>query len=161
MNEIVRLVGQASEKKKIELFDVGDEVDVHVRIVEGDKERIQIFNGRVIARKGIKTRGEELRGGINASFTVRRLSQGSYGVERVFPLHSPRVEKVTVRKRARIRRSKLYYLRQRTGKRAKLKERRLGSKQNPKKTPPSAQRPEEGASGEPAASQADAETSKD
>jgi large subunit ribosomal protein L19 len=147
MNEIVRMVGQAHEKK-VDPFEIGDIVDVHVRIVEGDKERIQLFTGTVIARKGIKTRGEEIRGGVNASFTVRRIAQGSYGVERVFPLHSPRIEKVTVRKRSRIRRAKLYYLRDRTGKRAKLKEQRLTARQDSPKAKASSEPPADEPAGE-------------
>lgn len=125
MNPIVRSIGQAHEKRKLDPFEIGDVVNVHVRIREGEKERIQIFTGTVIARKGIKNRNGELTGDITASFTVRRLSQNAYGVERVFPLHCRSVEKVEVQKRSRVRRSKLYYLRDRTGKRAKLKERRL------------------------------------
>jgi len=93
-------------------FDVGDIVDVHQRIVEGDKERIQIFSGTVIMRKG---------DGINTMFTVRRIVNNE-GVERIFPLHSPKVEKVDVKRKSRVRRAKLYFLRQRTGKATRLKE---------------------------------------
>jgi large subunit ribosomal protein L19 len=95
-------------------FCIGDTVDVHVKIVEGEKERIQIFTGTVIAKKG---------SGPNASFTVRRLV-GSEGVERVFPLHSPSLAKIKVRKRGRVRRAKLYYLRDRVGKGTKVAEKR-------------------------------------
>lgn len=95
-------------------FNVGDSVDVHVRIKEGDKERIQIFSGTVISRKGR---------GVNESFTVRRLV-GSEGVERVFPLHSPVVAGLEVKKRGRVRRAKLYYLRDRVGKATKIAEKR-------------------------------------
>lgn len=98
--------------KQIDDFVVGDTVDVHVRIIEGEKERVQVFSGTVIARKN---------GGMNASFTVRRLVAGE-GVERVFPLYSPRVEKVETKRRGRVRRSKLYYLRDRVGKATRLKE---------------------------------------
>jgi large subunit ribosomal protein L19 len=93
-------------------FDIGDIVDVHQRIVEGDKERIQVFSGTVIMRKG---------DGINAMFTVRRIVNNE-GVERIFPLHSPKVEKVEVKRKSRVRRAKLYFLRQRTGKATRLKE---------------------------------------
>lgn len=93
-------------------FEVGDLVDVHCRIVEGDKERIQIFSGTVISRKGE---------GINSTFTVRRIVNNE-GVERVFPVHSPKVEKLEIRRKSRIRRAKLYYLRDRTGKATRLRE---------------------------------------
>ena len=93
-------------------FSMGDTVDVHVRIREGDKERIQVFNGTVIARDGSKD---------SETFTVRRVTHG-VGVERVFPVHSPYVEKLEVVRSANIRRAKLYYLRDRTGKKARLRE---------------------------------------
>jgi large subunit ribosomal protein L19 len=93
-------------------FDIGDIVDVHCRIVEGDKERIQIFSGTVIMRKGH---------GINETFTVRRIVNNE-GVERIFPLHSPKIEKLDVRRKSRVRRAKLYYLRERTGKATRLRE---------------------------------------
>ena len=93
-------------------FEIGDIVDVHQRIVEGDKERIQIFSGTVIMRKG---------DGINANFTVRRIVNNE-GVERIFPVHSPKIEKVEVKRRSRVRRAKLYYLRDRKGKATRLKE---------------------------------------
>jgi len=100
-------------REEVPQFEVGDTVDVHVRIVEGDKERVQVFTGDVIARKGSGTR---------ETFTVRRIVQGE-GVERVFPLHSPKLVKVVVRKKPqkRIRRAKLYYMRQRVGKRARVR----------------------------------------
>ncbi|HUR46405.1 MAG TPA: 50S ribosomal protein L19 [Candidatus Saccharimonadales bacterium] len=91
-------------------FNVGDSVKVHTKVVEGDKERIQIFAGVVIGRRGR---------GLNSTFTVRRISYGE-GVERVFPIHSPRVEKVEVERRGEVRRAKLTYLRQRLGKGATL-----------------------------------------
>ena len=91
-------------------FSVGDSVRVHTKVVEGDKERIQVFSGVVIGRRGR---------GLNATFTVRRISYGE-GVERVFPLHSPRVEKVEVEREGNVRRAKLTYLRKRLGKRATL-----------------------------------------
>ena len=95
-----------------ENFRIGDTVQVHFKIVEGDTERIQVFEGLVIAKKN---------GGLNKTFTVRKISYG-VGVERVFPLHSPRIDKVVVTRRGRVRRSKLYYIRDRVGKAAKVKE---------------------------------------
>jgi large subunit ribosomal protein L19 len=99
---------------KIPKFAIGDTVRVHFRIVEGEKERIQIFEGVVISRKG--------KEGPEAAFTVRRHAYGE-GVERVFPLHSPRVESVEVVRQGKVRRAKLYYLRDRVGKAARLKDR--------------------------------------
>jgi large subunit ribosomal protein L19 len=102
-------------------FEVGDTVRVHTKVVEGDKERIQIFSGVVIGRRGH---------GLNCTFTVRRISYGE-GVERVFPLHSPRIDKVEVERKGSVRRSKLTYLRQRIGKGATLvkeKEGRVSAK---------------------------------
>ncbi len=113
-NQIMSLVEKASLKAERPQFAVGDTVDVHCRILEGEKERIQIFNGLVIARAGSGTR---------ETFTVRRIVQGE-GVERKFPLHSPRVAKVEVKRSGVTRRAKLYYLRDRTGKAVRLKERR-------------------------------------
>ena len=99
-------------KQELPEVQVGDTVRVQVKIKEGDKERLQAFEGTVI---GIK------KGGINSTFTVRRISHGC-GVERVFPMHSPNVAEVTVTRKGRVRRSKLYYLRDRVGKAAKVKE---------------------------------------
>ena len=99
-------------------FRVGDTVRVHVRIVEGDKERVQPFEGTVIRRR---------RGGARATFTVRKISYG-VGVERTFPLISPRVERVEVLSRGRVRQARLYYLRERTGKAARIRERVRGDK---------------------------------
>jgi large subunit ribosomal protein L19 len=93
-------------------FHVGDTVDVHVRIVESDKQRVQIFNGTVIGRKNA---------GIRSAFTVRRIVAGE-GVERTFPLHSPWIEKIEVKRLGRVRRAKLYYLRDRIGKATKVRE---------------------------------------
>ena len=93
-------------------LNVGDTVKVHVKITEGDKSRIQVFEGTVIAKK---------HGGINETFTVRRIAYG-VGVEKTFPLHSPNVEKVVVVRRGKVRRAKLYYIRERVGKQAKVKE---------------------------------------
>jgi large subunit ribosomal protein L19 len=101
--------------REIAAFQVGDTVDVHVRILEGSKERVQVFNGVVIARRGE---------GMREMFTVRRIVQGE-GVERVFPLHSPKVAKVEVKRTGRTRRAKLYYLRQRVGKATRLRERKV------------------------------------
>jgi len=95
-------------KKDVTAFKVGDTVKVHTRVVEGDKERIQIYSGIVIGRKGA---------GLNANFTVRRVSYGE-GVERVFPLHSPRIAKIEVERQGAVRRSKLNFLRDRKGKSA-------------------------------------------
>jgi large subunit ribosomal protein L19 len=114
MNRIVEAVGDSFKKAEVSDFQVGDTVDVHVRIKEGDRERVQTFNGTVIARKGR---------GVNAAFTVRHIFQGE-GVERVFPLHCPSVEKVEVKRRGRIRRAKLYYLRGRSGRGTRLVEER-------------------------------------
>jgi large subunit ribosomal protein L19 len=97
-------------RKEPAVFAVGDSVRVHTKVVEGDKERIQIFSGVVIGRRGH---------GLNSTFTVRRISYGE-GVERVFPLHSPRVDKVEVERKGSVRRAKLTYLRQRIGKGATL-----------------------------------------
>jgi large subunit ribosomal protein L19 len=95
-------------------FEIGDTVDVHQRILEGSKERIQVFNGVVIARRGE---------GMREMFTVRRIVQGE-GVERVFPLHSPKIARVEVKRTGRVRRAKLYYLRDRVGKATRLRERK-------------------------------------
>ena len=98
-------------KPEIPQFNVGDTVDVHVRIKEGDKERVQIFKGTVIKRKG---------SGSREMFTVRRIVQGE-GVERIFPIHSPSVEAIKVTRQGRARRAKLYYLRDRVGKATKVR----------------------------------------
>lgn len=99
-------------KSEVPVFHVGDTVKVHVLIKEGQRERIQVFEGTVIARKN---------GGVAETFTVRRVTHGC-GVERVFPLHSPKVAKVEVVRKGKVRRSKLYYLRDRVGKAAKVKQ---------------------------------------
>jgi len=96
-------------------FEIGDTVDVHVRIIEGDKQRIQVFKGTVIARRGR---------GTNQKFTVRRIVNGE-GVERIFPVHSPRIAKIDVVRSGIVRRAKLYFLRDRVGKKTRLKERRV------------------------------------
>jgi large subunit ribosomal protein L19 len=99
-------------KEKLPQISIGDVVKVYVKIKEGERERVQIFEGTIISRRG---------GGISESFTVRRVSYG-VGVERVFPIHSPNVDKVEVVRRGKVRRCKLYYLRGRVGKAAKVKE---------------------------------------
>ncbi|RJX17590.1 MAG: 50S ribosomal protein L19 [Ammonifex sp.] len=101
-------------KKEVFDFRPGDTVRVHVKVVEGSRERTQIFEGVVIRRRG---------GGLNETFTVRRVSYG-VGVERIFPLHSPRIERVEVVRRGRVRRARLYYLRKLHGKAARIRERR-------------------------------------
>jgi large subunit ribosomal protein L19 len=108
MNSIIDAIEREQFKQEITPFKVGDGVRVHTRVVEGDKERIQIFSGIVIGRKGR---------GLNETFTVRRISYGE-GVERIFPMHSPRIAKVEVEKQGRARRAKLNYLRTRKGKEA-------------------------------------------
>jgi large subunit ribosomal protein L19 len=100
-------------RKKTPKFDVGDTVDVHVKIIEGDRERVQVFSGIVIARR---------HQGASESFTVRRIVQGE-GVERIFPLHSPRVVDVVVVKMGKVRRAKLHFLRERTGRATRVEER--------------------------------------
>jgi large subunit ribosomal protein L19 len=112
--EAIRIVEAGDLKKDRGGFRPGDTVKVMVKVVEGEKERLQAFEGVVIRRRG---------GGTGASFTVRRISYG-VGVERTFPLHSPRIDKIQVTKRATVRRSKLYYLRDLVGKAARLKEKR-------------------------------------
>jgi len=108
----------AKPEEELPQCEIGDTVKVHHRIIEGDKERIQVFQGTVIADKG---------GGIHRSITVRKLSF-SVGVEKTFPLHSPRVAKVEVVRKAVVRRAKLYYLRDRVGKSARLKDRIISKK---------------------------------
>jgi large subunit ribosomal protein L19 len=114
--QTLALVEKSSLKAELPDFRVGDTVDVHTRILEGEKERIQIFNGVVIARAGSGTR---------ATFVVRRIVGGE-GVERKFPLHSPKIAKIEVKRSGIVRRAKLYFLRDRVGKAVRLKERRGG-----------------------------------
>ncbi len=106
--DALKLVAESSVKNEVPQFEIGDTVRVDVNIREGERERIQVFEGTVIARKG---------SGVGETFTVRRV-----GVERVFPLHSPNVKAVAVVRKGRVRRAKLYYLRDRVGKAAKVKE---------------------------------------
>ena len=111
-NSILEQVEQNHLKDNIPRFAIGDTVDVHIKIVEGEKQRVQVFTGTVIARKGR---------GINEMFTVRRIVNNE-GVERTFPVHSPNVVDVAVKRSGYTRRSKLYFLRQRTGKAVRLRE---------------------------------------
>ena len=110
--DALKLISESSMKSEVPAFEVGDTVKVHVRIKEGQKYRIQVFAGTVIAKR---------HGGIQETFTVRRVAHGC-GIERVFPVHSPVVDKVEVVRHGKVRRSKLYYLRDRVGKAAKVKE---------------------------------------
>ncbi len=110
--DALKLIAQDSVKAEIPQFNIGDTIRIGVNIREGDKERVQYFEGTVIARKG---------SGVAETFTVRRVSYG-VGVERVFPIHSPNVKDVTIIRRGKVRRAKLYYLRNRVGKAAKVKE---------------------------------------
>lgn len=105
---IINIIEQEQFKQNVTSFKVGDSVKVHTRVIEGDKERIQVFTGIVIGRKGT---------GLNENFTVRRISYGT-GVERVFPVHSPRIAKIEVETAGTARRAKLNYLRERKGKQA-------------------------------------------
>lgn len=110
---IIQAIGREQMAKEIPDFKPGDTVKVHVKVVEGARERIQVFEGAVIRRRG---------SGIQETFTVRRMSYG-VGVERIFPVYSPRVDKIEIKKRGKVRRAKLYYLRERVGKAARIKER--------------------------------------
>lgn len=115
-HEIMGLVEKANIKVDLAAFEIGDTVNVHLKIVEGEKERLQVFSGVVIGKKG---------SGVNSSFTVRRLV-GSEGVERVFPVNCPSIDKIEVKKRGKVRRAKLYYLRDRVGKATRIAE-KLGA----------------------------------
>ena len=112
--DIIKKIEQENMKAEIPEFNVGDTVKVHVRVIEGKRERIQIFEGVVLKKQ---------HGGVKETFTVRKISSG-VGVERTFPVHSPKIEKVEVTRRGKVRRAKLNYLRDRVGKAAKVKERR-------------------------------------
>jgi len=118
MNKTIRDMERQNVREEQFDFEIGDTVDVHVRIVEGDKERIQIFNGTVIARNG---------SGMRETFTVRRIVQNE-GVERTFPLQSPKLVKVETKRRGRVRRAKLYYLRDRVGKSTRVREKQYTKK---------------------------------
>ena len=112
MNEIIRAIEMEQLRTDIPKFAIGDTVRVQVKVVEGNRERLQAFEGTVIARRN---------GSCRETFTVRRVSYG-VGVERTFPVHSPRVDSITVIRRGKVRRSKLYYLRDKVGKAARVKE---------------------------------------
>ena len=114
MNKLVAEIGQSALRDDLPDFRPGDQVKVHVRVIEGNRSRIQVFAGAVIARNGA---------GITEAFIVRKVSFGT-GVERTFPLHSPIIEKIEVERRGDVRRAKLYYLRGLRGKKAKIKEKR-------------------------------------
>ena len=121
MNRLQRL-NAAMVKKNIPVFEIGDTVRVHVKVVEGEKERVQVFEGVVISRKG---------GSSAETFTVRKVSYG-VGVERIFPIHSPVVERVDVVRQGRVRRAKLFYLRSKKGKMARVAEREYMAEAKPK-----------------------------
>jgi len=113
--QVIRSVESEQFKEHVPEFGPGDTVRVHAKVVEGNRERIQVFEGVVIRRRG---------GGINENFTVRRIASHGVGVERTFLVHSPRIEKIEVTRTGRVRRAKLYYLRGLTGRAARIKERR-------------------------------------
>ncbi|KXG79014.1 50S ribosomal protein L19 [Thermotalea metallivorans] len=110
--DIIRAIEQEQMKSDIPAFNIGDTVKVHLKVKEGNRERIQVFEGVVLKRQN---------GGLRETFTVRRISYG-VGVERTLPLHSPKIEKIEVVRKGKVRRAKLNYLRERTGKAAKVKE---------------------------------------
>ena len=112
MSKIIEAINQENLKSSVPSFNVGDTVKVMVKVIEGDKERLQAFEGVVIAKR---------HGGISETFTVRRISYG-VGVEKTFPIHSPKVADIQVMRKGKARRAKLYYLRARTGKAARVKE---------------------------------------
>jgi large subunit ribosomal protein L19 len=121
-NRLIGLVEAGGLKENVGDFTIGDQVDVHMTILEGEKARVQVFGGVVISRKGE---------GMNAMFTVRRIVQGE-GVERTFPVNSPKIAKIEVKRTGAVRRAKLYYLRDRVGKATRLRERKVRA------TPPTA-----------------------
>ena len=114
INQLIQDITKEQLRDDIPEFRAGDTVRVHVRIVEGDRERIQVFEGVVIKRRG---------GGISETFTVRKISYG-VGVERTFPVHTPKIDKIEVMRQGKVRRAKLYYLRELRGKAARIQERR-------------------------------------
>ncbi|OPY58189.1 MAG: 50S ribosomal protein L19 [Pelotomaculum sp. PtaU1.Bin035] len=111
---LIQMIEQEQTKKDIIQFNTGDTVRVHVKVIEGGRERIQVFEGVVIRRRG---------GGLSETFTVRRVSYG-VGVERTFPLHTPKIERIEVMRRGRVRRARLYYLRKLRGKAARIQDKR-------------------------------------
>lgn len=115
MNELLDLVQAGQTKDNIPEFKAGDRVNVHVIIREGEKERIQVFQGDVLQRRGT---------GATETFTVRKISKGGFGVERIFPLHSPSIDHIEVLKRGVVRRARIFYLRGLSGKSARIRERR-------------------------------------
>jgi large subunit ribosomal protein L19 len=115
MDQKIALVENKFVRKDLPEFRAGDTVKVHVRVTEGNRERIQVFEGVVIARK---------HGGVRETFTVRKVS-GGIGIERIFPVHCPSVDRIEVVRHGRVRRAKLYYLRKRSGKAARIRERRF------------------------------------
>jgi large subunit ribosomal protein L19 len=127
-NRLLALVEEAGMKKDAPKFDIGDQVDVYQEILEGDKKRVQVFSGVVISRRG---------NGMREMFTVRRIVQ-SEGVERTFPLHSPKIAKIEVKRTGAVRRAKLYYLRDRIGKATRLRERKVKPTPEAKPTAPPA-----------------------
>ena len=140
--DLIKAVEKESLRTDLPSFEVGDTVEVHLRLTEGEKERVQIFAGTVIGIRG---------GGVNRTFTVRRMV-GSEGVERVFPLNSPNIVTVKVRKHGKVRRAKLHYLRGRTGRKATLTERKVYAKATREVPPEEADGGESG--DEPAAEEA-------
>ena len=112
MNDIIKSIEKSQLKAEITPFNIGDTVRVHAKVIEGNKERIQVFEGVVLKRQN---------GSVRETFTVRKIASG-VGVERTWPLHSPRIEKIEVTRRGIVRRAKLFYLRNRIGKAAKVKE---------------------------------------
>jgi large subunit ribosomal protein L19 len=113
--DLIRALEQEQLKENLTDFNIGDTVKVHYKVKEGTRERIQVYEGVVIKRQN---------GGVRETFTVRRIASG-VGVERTFPVHSPKIDKLEVTRKGRVRRAKLFYLRDRTGKAAKVKEKRL------------------------------------
>ena len=113
--QLIRSIEAEQYRAEVPEFGPGDTVRVHAKVVEGTRERVQVFEGVVIRRRA---------GGINENFTVRRIASHGIGVERTFLLHSPRIDKIEVARRGRVRRAKLYYLRGLTGRAARIKERR-------------------------------------
>ena len=120
-DKLIRKVEQAQMRKDIPPFKPGDTVKVHIQITEGGKTRVQVFQGIVISRRG---------SGLNEMFTVRKIAAGGIGVERIFPVHAPVIQKIEVVRLGKVRRAKLYYLRNKVGKAAKVKELRVVKPKN-------------------------------
>lgn len=116
MDPVIKALSDEQLKSDLPVFGAGDTVRVHVRVIEGEKERTQLYEGVVIQRKG---------GGIHETFTVRKISVGGVGVERIFPLHSPRIAQIDVTRRGKVRRSKITYLRNLQGRAARIQEKRI------------------------------------